>query len=259
MNQPTLTAAGLTKTQAQIYEYLLNNKEAKANKITRDLKISRGTVYYTLDELVGLNLAEKIDKPNQVSLFKAGHPAVLQKIFENKEKSLLKEKQALGRDLPDLVSAYNLTHNKPGIKFYEGEAGIWRVLEDTLTSRTEILTIADVEAVDKYLRELNRKYVNERNKLGIKKRLIAVDSPYAREHFSRPGDYTDIKLTKTAINPFNTSIHIYDNKIAYITMAENYLTGLIINDQNICSMQKSLFEEIWGNNQNLIKPPAPAA
>lgn len=259
MNQDILISAGLTKTQAQIYEYLLNNKDAKANTIAKDLKISRGAVYYTLDELVALNLAEKIDKPNQVSLFKAGHPAVLQKLFEQKEKDLTKERSALNSGLPDLVSAYNLSHNKPGIKFYEGEEGIWRVLEDTLTSRTEILTIADVEAVNKYLKEINRQYVDKRNKLGIKKRLIAVDSPYAREHFSRPGDYTDVKLMKTAINPFNTSIHIYDNKIAYITMAETYLTGVIINDPHIYSMQKSLFEQIWVNGQSLIKPLAVSA
>ena len=248
MNQPTLMAAGLTKTQAQIYEYLLNNKEARANKITRDLKISRGTVYYTLDELVGLKLAEKIDEPNQISRFRAEHPAVLQKIFEDKEKSLIKEKSALSENLPDLISAFNLTNNKPGIKFYEGEGGIWRVLEDTLVSKSEILTIADVEAVDKYLRELNKKYVNERNKLGIKKRLIAVDSPYAREHFAKANDLTDVKLMKTAINPFSTSIHIYDNKIAYITMTETYLAGMIINDPHIYSMQKSLFEQIWEKN-----------
>ena len=150
--------------------------------------------------------------------------------------------------MPDMASLYNLTNNKPGVRFFEGEKGVWEILKNTLTSKTEILTIADVEAVEKYLKEINKKYVIKRNKLGIKKRLLALDSEYARQHFKNASDMTDVKLIKLKIAPFSTSMQIYDNKIAYITMAKDNFFSTLIEDPHIYSMHKALFDSIWSAN-----------
>jgi len=147
-----------------------------------------------------------------------------------------------------MVSAYNLINNKPGVKFYEGEKGVWKVLKDTLASKTEILTIVDVEAVDKYLKKINKEYVRQRNKLCVKKRLLVLDSAFAREHFKNINEMTDVKLLKLNISPFSTSIQIYNNKIAYITMTKENLFSTIIEDPFIYSMNKALFDAIWDNN-----------
>jgi predicted transcriptional regulator len=239
--------AGLTPTQAAIMEYLFNKKEDKASEIAKQIKKSRAIVYKDLEEMVVLNIVERVEKPNAISYFRIGHPAQMEKFFDQKESQIKKDRELFNNYLPDMVSSYNLLSNKPGVKYYEGEAGIWKILDDTLTSKTEILTIADVEAVDKYLREINKEYVAKRNKKGIKKRLLALDSPYARNHFSNASELTDVKLINLQITPFSTSLHIYDNKIAYITMTEKNLSGTLIEDKNIFSMHRALFELIWSS------------
>jgi HTH-type transcriptional regulator, sugar sensing transcriptional regulator len=245
MYKKLLLQSDLTPSQAEILNYLYQNKEAKASLIANKIKRSRAIVYKETEELAEIGMIEKIDKPNQVSIFRAAHPFALKKIFEKKEKELKKDKELLESYLPDMISSYNLMSNKPGVRYYEGEEGIWKILNDTLKSKTEILTIADVEAVDKYLKEINKKYVEKRNKKKIKKRLLALDSEYARDHFADKGELTDLKLIDLEISPFSTSLQIYDKKIAYITMTKESLTGTLIEDENIYSMHKALFELLW--------------
>lgn len=240
--------AGLTPTQSSILEYLFEKKEDRASNIAKKIKKSRAMVYKDLEELASLKIIEKHDKSNQVSIFRLGHPSYMEKFFDEREAKIKKDREMFNNYLPDMISSYNLMSNKPGVKYYEGEEGIWKILNDTLKSKTEILTIADVGAVDKYLKEVNKKYVEKRNKKKIKKRLLALDSEYAREHFAGRGELTDLKLIDLEINPFSTSLQIYDGKIAYITMTKEILTGTLIEDENIYSMHKALFDLLWQKN-----------
>lgn len=240
-----LLQTNLTPSQAEILEFLYQNKEAKASEIAKKIGRSRAIVYKEIEELANISLIERKDKPGQASVFLAGHPSLLQKLIEKRELELKKDRELLNNYLPDIISSYNLINQKPGIRHYEGNEGALLAMEDSLTSRTEILTIVDVEVVNKFLKEENKTYVKKRNKLGIKKRLLVLDSPYARQHFAERSDFTDIKFINLEIAPFNTSIQIYGNKISYITMAENNLTATIINDPHIYSMHKALFEFIW--------------
>ena len=248
MYKKVLLQANLTHSQAEILDFLYQNKKAKASEIAKKIKRSRAIVYKEVEELANLGIIERIDKVNQVSFFKANHPSQLKKLLDLRENKLKKDRELLNSYLPDIISNYNLINNKPGIRFFEGKEGVWTVLKDTLNAKTEILTIVDVEAVDKYIKTINKQYVKKRNKLGIKKRLLVLDSAFAREHFKNANEKTDVKLLKLNISPFSTSVQIYDNKIAYITMTQKNLFSTIIEDPFIYSMNKALFNSIWDNN-----------
>lgn len=248
MYQKALLQTNLNPTQAEILECLYGLKDSKASEIASKIDKSRTIVYKELEELNRLGLVLKKERPNQPTVFQAEHPSALNKIIEKRELELKKDKELLTSYLPDMISHYNLRQSKPGVRYFEGEEGVWKILNDTLESKTEILTIADVEAVELYLKEINQEYVRQRNRKGIKKRLLALDSAYARIHFHNPSEHTDVKLAKLQIDPFSTSLQIYDGKIAYITMTETQLSGTIIEDKNIYSMHKALFDYTWSQN-----------
>lgn len=254
MSQPALTSAGLTKAQAQIYEYLLNNKEAKANKITRDLKISRGTVYYTLDELISLKLAEKIDAPNQISRFRAEHPAVLQKIFEQKEKGLIKEKSSLSENLPDLISAFNLINNKPGVKFYEGKEGIaavFKYMAGNFKPDTEIISFVKVLPAEFEIqtKEAFSGYIKKRIALSVKTRVVAIDSAESRE--LKKNDDKSLRQTRLAMAkdlPLDFpggEIFIYGEEICSLTVDNNVYFAFTVQSKGIAQLLKAFFEVEW--------------
>lgn len=246
MFENQLKNAGLTSVQTEIYSYLLENGEFKASLLAKNIKRPRGVVYKGLDELIELGLVEKRDDKDMISVFRADHPSKLEQMYDNKETSIKRSKRIFIESLPDLVSTYNITLNKPGIKFYEGTEGIKRVINDTLTSKEIIYTYADAEAVVKHIDKINQEYVKKRDKLDIKKRMILIDSPFTRNYLKNyHRETTDMRLIDYKLFPFNSVMQIYNNKISYITLSDTGKIGVIIEDKNIYQMHKSLFEFTW--------------
>ena len=96
--------------------------------MAKKIKKSRAIVYKDLEELVDYKIVEKVDKPNQVSVFRIGNPANLEKFFDDKENRIKKERELFSSYLPDMVSTFNLLSNKPGVRYYEGKKGIMNML-----------------------------------------------------------------------------------------------------------------------------------
>ncbi len=240
-----LSKLDFTPTQIKISEYLFSKKEARASEIAKKIKKSRAIVYKDLEELVALGIIERNDKPNQISLFKIAHPSQMEKLFEERENAIKKDRKLFNNYLPDMISKYNLINNKPGIRFYEGLEGIKTVIFDTLSANEVIYTYADMEKVNKYIKKINDDYAKKRDKLGVKKRALIVDSDYSRKFFK---DYhkktTEIKFVE-GVEHFATVMQIYSNKISYITLSENSMIGVIIEDKHIYQMHRTLFEKDW--------------
>lgn len=250
MREKTLINAGLTHVQAEIYAFLLENNEIKASELAKKIKRPRGVVYKGLDELISLGLAEKLEV-GKITRFRADHPSKLEVIFGEKEKNVAKEKQALLNSLPDLVSAFNLTQNKPGVRYYEGEEGIINVINDTLKSKEVVYTYADIEAINKYIKKINDDYTKKRNELNVQKKILFVDTPFSREYLKTYNpNVTKIKLVPSG-KVFTSIMQIYDNKISYITLTEKNKIGVIIEDKSIYEMHRMIFENMWNNASEL--------
>lgn len=247
MYKDILNELGLTKTQAEIMAYLLENGPAKVSVIAQKTSVPRGVAYKGLDELADLGLIEKKETAG-IAIFQAEHPIKLEKIIENKEKEAGQARQRLVGLLPELVSMYNLANHKPGVYFYEGDEGIKQVLNDSLDSKTEIYTYADVEAVNESLREINARYAKERDKRGLKKKIIVPDTEASHKFFL---DYdktiTEIRYLGKDFYQFKTGMQIYDGKVSYQVIEPSHKLGIIIQDPNIYQMHKLLFEFIWSN------------
>src|SRR3989344_3034457 len=170
MYELPLVAAGLEPDQAQIYEILLKNGPLKAGKVALKSTLKRGLVYKILDELVELGLVIKNEPAGKVAIFEPAHPLKIKEFAEAKEQKMKTAQLALDGIIGNLTSDYNLSLGKPGIQFFEGKEGIKKVLWDSLTSRTEILSYVDTESINKYIPEINKEYVAKRDRLKIKKR-----------------------------------------------------------------------------------------
>src|SRR3989338_135756 len=175
MYELPLVAAGLEPDQAQIYEILLKNGPLKAGKVALKSTLKRGLVYKILDELVELGLVIKNEPAGKVAIFEPAHPLKIKEFAEAKEAKLKTAQLALDGILGNLTSDYNLALNKPGVQFFEGMDGIKKILDDSLASKTEIYSYADIESINKYIPDLNREYVAKRERLKIKKRGIVLD------------------------------------------------------------------------------------
>jgi sugar-specific transcriptional regulator TrmB len=251
MYEQTLVQAGLDEQQAIVYEALLKHGQLSAGATHKLVPLKRGLVYKVLDELVALGVAEKIQETGKVIVFGLTHPLTLKELAEKREQSAKDARMALEGVLPSLISDFNLVSGRPGVQFLEGEEGVWQVLMDTLQTKSVMYTYADVEAVDKHIRTLNERYAKKRDTLGIDKKVILLDTPYARERMKTYHRFvTDTRFIKLSTEPFQSVIEIYDDKIAYITFGEN-MRGVIIQDKAIHDMHQALFDFVWDRAQFL--------
>lgn len=237
---------GLTAEQASIYETLIVSGLISARSIAQKTAIKRGMVYKSLDQLIELGLVVKRDDIGKISMFFPTHPDNLRKILDKKNQDIRSTEASFDATRNKLSSEYNLISGKPNVQFFEGLDGMKRVLDDSLSAETEIYSYADLEAIQKYIPDINAEYVKKRDKFNIKKKAILLDTPFARTFLK---DYykgvTDIKLIDSKSTPFQTVIQIYDNKISYITLSEKEMIGVIIEDKHIYTMHKDLFEYNW--------------
>jgi len=249
MNEKILLGLGLTKVQAETLDCLLQNGPQKASDIAKKTKRPRGVAYKGLEELITLGLAVKKEAKSGIAVFAAEHPSNLEKVLDQKEKDLDKTKSALAASLPDLVSAFNLASNKPGVRFYEGEEGIKKVLDDTLKSKTDIYMILNKEALatEEEFNRINSEYKIKREKIGVIKKIMRIGVPPVQAEKTSE-DYkkiTDIRYLDKESSPFKASIQIYDNKISYQVTSQDKMISIIIDDKNIYELHKFLFESLW--------------
>lgn len=242
---PTLAQAGLDSEQAVIYEILLKDGRLPARKIYQKTPYKRGLIYKKLEELEKLGLVARHDALSQVSTFEPLHPQKLQALAENRLQQAKNAEAALLGIIDGLTSNFNLISGKPGVQVYEGLEGIKKVAEDSLTAKTEILSYIDNEAINRFLPDFNKEYVKKRDRLGIKKRMITLDSEYIRKRAKAfDPQISQVRLIPGQY-PFATVMQIYDDKVSYLTLDEKKMIGVLIQDPHITQMHRTLFEYTW--------------
>ncbi|MDD4289842.1 MAG: helix-turn-helix domain-containing protein [Patescibacteria group bacterium] len=247
MHKDLLIELGLSQNEAIVYEYLLTNGKSIAGDIIKKTPIKRGVIYNALSDLSKKGLIKQ-GKTGKILSFLPNHPDKLRDYIEKREKELQKAQISLESQMPMLLSSFNMVSNQPGVRIYEGKDGLAKVLNDSLSSKTEILTYADIYGMEKYLGRANDKYVEKRKELNIKKRGIVPDTEYARKYLTNyDKSVTDIKFIDAKKYPFSLEMEIYDNKISFMTFSEKKLIGVVIENEEIYKTQKSIFEIIWDN------------
>lgn len=253
MYTQTLTQAGLNEKEAFLYVKMLQTGPITVGKLLKQVPYKRGDLYNILYSLRNKGLASEEVKDGLLT-FTLTEPSKLEDLIRTQEDQIQINRKAVFSLIPELQSLYNLSLQRPGVRFFEGKEGVWKVLEDSLTSKTEIYSITDIDSIIKHIGDLNEKYAKKRARLQIKKRGLVLDTPFARDYLK--GYFREITETKL-IAPnagvlFESIMQIYDAKVSYITLSEKNMIGVIIEDPIINRMHKILFETLWSTTPGLV-------
>ncbi|MFA5954890.1 MAG: helix-turn-helix domain-containing protein [Patescibacteria group bacterium] len=243
-----LTKIGLDEKEAEVYEALLSLGKAGMGKLAANVSIKRGSAYNAVYSLKKRGLITELEE-NRKKVFQIENPEKLNAVISQTEQSLKEANSTLEGSLPSLKSAFNLIMHRPNVRFFEGAAGIQTVADDSLSSKEEIYSYIDNAAVAHYIPDLNKNYIGRREKMGIKKKMIAINSDYIQKNaarYQRP--LTELRTIETIgdVN-FGTVMQIYDGKVTYLALGDASLIGVIIEDSHIYRMHRLLFEYTWRN------------
>jgi sugar-specific transcriptional regulator TrmB len=252
MIQQILKNFNLAEKEILVFKKALEFGSQPASNIARITELPRNTVRSILDNLVKKGLLVKTNRAN------TQYYAVEKK--ENIIRSLKHRKLTLNEEIDNQISLIenygdelSLRHNsksRPKITFYEGEAGLEKVYEDTLSSKEEIVSWASFEGMTDALPKYFDTYFARRAKKKINIRSIHPDSKIAREKTKN-----DLKEMRTSLlipadkYNFVPEIQIYNNKINISSWKEKI--AIIIESAEIAQAMKTIFELSWIGAESL--------
>lgn len=239
-----LIQAGLSEEQALIYDTLIEKGHMKASFISKWTGIKRGLTYKVLEQLEIMGLVEKKGGDGTVATFYPQHPSLLMHTLEGREKELALAKEMLKFSLGSLASKYNLITGKPSVQFFEGKTAIEKVTGDYPADGEGIIQVIDIELANKTLTQEVKKYLDERIKRKINKKMIVPNSTVNLEYISKKEDYTEYKYNNH-LKELGISVQAYENKVSILDIKKENVIGLIIEDRVIADSIKSVLNALW--------------
>jgi sugar-specific transcriptional regulator TrmB len=241
-DEKILIEAGLSEEQALVYSSLLEKGPMKAGLISSWTGLKRGLIYKVLDQLENMGLASKKGGEGTVAIFSPSHPQKLRDIMEQKEKALSLAKETVLLSLGSLSSKFNLQTGKPSVQFFEGKEAIERITSDYPKKDIEIRQWIDISEAMKIMGADTVRYLEERIKKGISKRMIISLTEENKNYVKKESKLTSFKFKDKDIP---TAIQVYDDIVAMLTLTQDKNIGLIIEDKEIAETLKNIFDYNW--------------
>jgi sugar-specific transcriptional regulator TrmB len=248
-DEKILIEAGLSEEQSAIYGSLLDKGPLKAGAISAWTGLKRGLIYKVLEQLENMGLVSKKGGEGTVAVFAPEHPSHLKEMMERKEKSFAQAKEAVSFSLGALSSKFNLLSGKPNVQFFEGQEAIDRITSDYPRIDNEIRQWINISKAMKIIGENTVRYLNERVKKGISKRMLMSESEENRNYAKKGSELTSFKIIN---KDFPSAIQVYDDTVAILTLSEEKSIGLLIEDNAIATTLKSIFDNAWEKSGEVI-------
>lgn len=249
MSMNYLSAAGLTDTDATVYEILLKTPDAKPSDLMKLANESRTNMYKILDRLVVLGLATKFDK-NKKLHYKAANPARLLQLAREQREESEKAERELVVVTESLTHEYIKTHEQPGIRYYQGTDEIATIFDTIAHAKSEVLFVHTDKGIDFYGFETMHKLRMKAVKAGVNRRALTPDVPRATIDYKTTDPLVLLKRTWLAAGEYTSPVEwgVYDDKIYIISYGKEAL-GLTIESKQIADAFKELFVIIESNQK----------
>ncbi len=247
-----LSNLGLEDSEARVYEALLELGPSTVSEVTKKAGITRTLGYDVLDRLAVHGLVDRASGSGSKIKYSANHPRSLLQYVINRKNQWERRMKDVSGLLPELVSLYKIAE-KPVVRYQEGASGVKNIFAETLDSKSEILSILDIEGWDvPEFRQWGKQYNAERSQKRIHERILILDTKQAREwmKFYRGSfKYTDYRWIKPEQIPtianFGGEINVYDNKVVMALLKEPNMMGVLLESTALSNILKGLFELAW--------------
>ncbi|MHB1163561.1 MAG: TrmB family transcriptional regulator [Minisyncoccota bacterium] len=233
---------GLSKKEVAVYQTLLDTGSAGAHEIAGEAKINRSSVYILLEALVERGLVEQ-SQHNGILEYRAVSPKKLIEWADELAQDSARQEKEMDALLPELLSVSKKLRSQPRVLFYEGVGGIQTVSNDLLTQPfgTPVYTFLPIPEIssDSALPFLDNQDLRRKYEMKI---IFPYKEPF-KKMVPIGRSVSNIRCVPADMYPFSSELRIYADKIAFISMTEEF--GVIIQSQDVADVMKSLFGLAW--------------
>lgn len=227
MDTNLLVQIGLSKVQAKIYIYLIQNGQKTPAEIANNIKENRTTVYSAIEKLEKLGLIS-LKSRGKISAYIPNHPSALESIAEKRLRLVSKQVKNLESNLPSLINYFNEYQNTPGATTFYGRDGIKAIYNKAIAAKAPYY----------FVRSRYDEVANKEDLEDFKK--ARVDAGIEAESIT-PSEFTknindaemkkNFLLTRTYLPPGEydspVEIDIFGDNVAFINYAKDGMSTLI--------------------------------
>lgn len=239
-----LNAFSLSTAEKQIFKELQKRGAQPASAIARSAEMPRNTVRGILDKMVTIGLVSRGKRANAHIYSSETKERLVRTLKQQLEVSSaeIEQRIELVEKLGDILTPKWPSLRRPKVNFYEGEDGLKRVYEDTLTSRSGVRAWASFDANREALPQYFPSYYKRRAKRNIRMRSIHPATKLARQHCL---ENNKRELRESVLVPekrFNIrpEVQIYDHKVNIVSWHDKM--GIIIESEEIATGMRSIFD-----------------
>ena len=239
-----LKEIGLSDKESAVLLVLIEKGPLYAAAISKAAKLNRTTAYGILKELSSKGLVSQI-KRDGADQWQSIAPELLPGYIERRRDALTESSKAVENALPQIKLLRTKGKALPKVQFFEGVDGLKQAYEDTLENNKE-KRLRDITGIDAAFNLFDAAwieyYLKKRAKLGVQCVDLVPDTDWG--HKSKLDDEKYIRTTKflPREHGFDAEVSIYDNKVGIFSYAENNPVAILIEDDTISHMMKTLFD-----------------
>jgi sugar-specific transcriptional regulator TrmB len=242
-----LETLGLTQKESRLYEILLTEGELPISTLITRTKYKRATVYKSLYALESKGLATR-KTVNKKIHFRPESPLVLSQLSTRRLQEMEGARADLANILPQLISQFTMSVERPVVTVYEGVNGLKKLYELMLIEKSPIealLSTADIHP--DLFAWLTSVFVKKRVSLKIPVRSIVTNDSWGDEYVRKnEKELRETRMISSRDFPIEVEIDVFGSKLAFISYRANRpLIGVIMDHQTIADSARSWFALAW--------------
>lgn len=235
---------GLSDNEAKVYMAMLELGPATVLEISAKAGVNRPTTYVQIESLKRQGLVSTQTKGKK-QLFIPESPEQLEFVLNQEQKEIEQKKEELAKMLPELSTLFNLSDQKPQVRFFEGREGLLKMHSELLKTKTEeVVSFVSIDGLHKTFPDYPRTLSLKRVQKGIKSRIIYTNSgePEMKRYDEKL--LREAKYVSPSNFPFKSDMAIYGDKIS-ISALEGKAVGVLIIHRELADSFRALFNLLW--------------
>lgn len=242
----SLIEIGLSDRAVELYQLSLRG-EVPITEIAKNLGVSRPNVYARIKELDKQGLIKPV--PEEVGAkrkhFSVEPPSVVLEKLRLKKEKLSQLDSSFVLEMPDLLALYQQRDSPTKIKVMQGREQYLKILDKSLEeSKSEILFFGSFDDFVQFVSwERELWWINKRVKKGISIKTLLLsgeDADLLKEKDT--GQMRETRILRN-MDRFSSSYMLFSNKCIF--WQPRTPLAVLVEDQYIKEMMKSIFEKLW--------------
>lgn len=232
---------GLLKNDRKVYLSLLEIGSGTVSELVKKTGLHRSYVYDILDKLIDFGLVSFTIKNNK-KFFNAESPERIIKVLDSKKGEIEKDKEEIGKVLPQLIEKQKTTLEEHEARVFIGKEGIKSILEDILMVGKDFVGFG---AEGKF-KDIYKWYFTNWQRRRVEKKIKYKIIYSIRLRGKRPT--LEQRIVQVRFLPekyeFPATTVIYGDKVAILLWDKSPI-GFVLESKEVVKSFLSYFEVLW--------------